>query len=608
MLANPTNRAILSLLTTEPAYPRRIGTLLSLSDSEVSRRLRQMEDLGLVRGEWAYIGKNVKLYELAADGIHLAFTAEGLRVDVEAAPAVDGDGTEGGDGDGAGEGPGQGPMPRTTVLNPFEVRIPDPGDLVGRADEQATLDETQGVVVVDGMPGIGKTSLVATWARDRAGDDEAVFWHSFRGVESLNWLANRFAVFLAQHDRPELLEAIEAGADEADKRELMLDAVEDPEVVVVLDDADRLDDPALRDLVSDAIRRTRQGRLIIASRERPRYNPNLDHVVHLRLEGLSDEGVAAFLEARGVDVRPELLPRLREEVGGHPLALGLFLESVRELGGGADAMERLLDGIPEVNIEDYLLEEIVQGLSDEERHVLERASLFRTRFTADDLAALCDERVDGPLFRMRTRRLVQVQGEEHGLHEVVRNFFYSRLDDKELERLHARAAAHYLDQGTIEGRLEAMHHLLSAGRRDRVLELLQEDLDLEDFDVIDAGYHTLYRDILGTFDRDEVDDDRTWALIEDEHGDIAFHRGEYDQALARYGEALAVFADLDDAHRLADLAWKRAMALHRLGRVDEAVALVQEGLEGAPAEGLERERLEEIEKALVGEGAEPEGE
>lgn len=572
-LANRTNQGILSLLRVEPTYPRKVADLLSLSETEVSRRLKQMEGMGLVEGEWAYIGKNVKLYKLLTDKVHLQITPEGLQLELSST---------------------DGPAARTALVNPITNPLPEPEAFVGRRGELEELRGEETVCVIEGMPGIGKTSLVAQYARD-VRSQRPVFWHSFRGVESLNWLANRLAVFRAQNGDRALLEATEAHLEPADLREAVLRGLDDEAFVIILDDVHTLQDEEVSTLISDAIARVRQGKLVVSGRERPRYDPTLGHVKLLHLGGLDDEAVGAFLEQKGIDLDADLLPLVRQEVGGHPLALNLFLEAARDLG--VEPRE-LLDRIPESNLEDYLLQEIYGALSENERRVLSIASVFRTSFAIDDLRVLSTKNPEGALFKLRKRLLLQGLEGEYQLHEVLRNFFYNLLEDEHKRTLHAKAAKHYLGTGTLEGRLEAMHHLLAADKRDRVLRLLEQDLDLQEFDFIDAGYQNLYLSILELFTQAEVGDDRRWALIEDEKGDILYHRSEPKAALAHYEAAVALFDAEGDAERLADLAWKRALCHQRLGNDKTARKLIEEGLEVAPEGGIERERLEELKTQL----------
>lgn len=569
-VANKTNQAILSLLAVEPAYPRRIAGLLSLSEAEVARRLRAMEHLGLVVGHWSHIGKNVKLYKLATPGLGVRFTAQGIAVQLGA----------------AGSAPG-------ALVNPLAVVIPEAVDFVGRDAELAVLEGPDPVVFVEGIAGIGKTSLLARFARSQAAS-KAVFWHTFRGVESLNWLASRVAGFLAQHGDASLLNAVEAGAELADKREAMLRAMDAPGIVFVFDDVHQVGDEAVRSFLADAAGRLARGKLVLAAREQPKRLP--PQVATLVLGGLKDEDVRRMLERKGLaPPSSDSIARLRTSVGGHPLALVLLLDAAERQGVG---IEELAGKLPRGDVEEFLLREVDATLTEDERDVLAHASVFRGRFTVEALAALSRKDPEPTLLKLRRRLLVTATEGEYALHEVLRTFFHAKVKGK--ADLHDRAADHFLAQSSHEGRLEAMHHLLAAGRKDRVLGLLSQDLDLEEFDVIDTGYHDLYLGVLELFQRPEVPDDRRWALILDERGDIRYHRAQLPEALAHYDEAEALFRKLGDAARLADLAWKRGLALQRLGKPKDALAACEAGLKVAPPQGLVRERLAKLQAQLRG--------
>lgn len=572
LLANPANQAILTLLRVEPTYPRKIGDLLSLPETEVARRLRAMEGAGVVKSAWKHIGKNVKMYELAVDRFTVQVAPEGMRV--EAA-----DGAEGG------------PRRASHTVNPFPVLIPESDAFIGRTAELKVLTEAS-TVLVTGLAGIGKTSLVAHHVRDRF-PAENVFWHTFRGVESLNWIANRLGLFMAQHGHRDLLEAVEEGTDAADKRARVLAALAAPDLCFVLEDLHRIEDQPVADLLTDSANQPEPGHLILTSREHIPHNPAQGHIRALPLGGITDDDVADFFAEHGQPLDKALLPRLREEVGGHPLALQLFLQAMRQRGV---APEGLLDRVPEEGLEEYLLQEIHDTLEEDERRVMGHASIFRAPFHADDLGALSDRPVTGPLLRLRKRHLIQGHGDRYTLHEVIRNFFYTLLQDK--KRLHEKLARHLLQAGTLETRLEAMHHYLQAGRRDKVLRMVEEDLDLREFDLVGAGYQALYLETLGLFDRDEVTRPRHWALIQDEKGDIWHHRGEHARALEHYDEAAAIFGEIGEAARLADLAWKRALCRRDLGDTQAAKTLCEEGLGHAEEGSQERARIEALVQEL----------
>lgn len=565
-LANPTNQAILSLLAIEPTYPRRVSELLSLGESDVSRRLSRMEKAGLVTSGWQHQdGKNVKAYELVPEAIHVRIGPQGLSIELD----TDKDEPE-----------------QRTVVDRLRMRIPEPEGFVGREEELAALSGEEPVVVVEGIAGIGKTSLLAEFAQQRQGDGDPVYYHRFRGTESLTWLAHRLGVFQARHGDRELLEAIEEGAPLTDRRELVLQALESAGQVTVFDTIERIRDEDLQDLITDAIERVREGKLVVAGRQPPRFDPTLDRVRRLRLSGLSDEDAARFFAERGVDLDEEVLATIRERLGGHPLALNLLVEAT---SGSDEPLDELLAGMPEREIEEYLLGEVHDHLSVPERNVLAHASIFHGPFSREDLEEIYPRNPGGALVKLRRRRLLRDDGGNYRMHSLLRSFFAERLDEP--AKLHERAAEHELEKGTLESRLDAMNHLLEAGKRQRVLRLLESDLDLEEFDLIEDGYHNLYLDVLERLDPALITDPRRAALAQDELGDIRFHRGEHEQSLTHYSDAEKRFRAEGEDHRLADLAWKQALALVELDRADEARDLVARGLQEHAPDDRTRERL-----------------
>ncbi len=575
-LSQKPNQAILNQLAFEPSYPRRISEMLEIPETEVARRLRRMERLGLVSGDWAYVGKNVKLYKLMVDRLEVRLGHEGVKIDLH-----------GPDGD----------RP-AVVREAFTMHVPTAEGFVGRATETQALGGPEPVVVLQGLPGVGKTALAAHYARENAGD-RRVFWHSFRGVESLAWLAGRVGAFLAQNGEKDMLSAVRVANEPAELRELLWSGMDRPDLLLVLDDLHRVDDDAVQEFLAETPSRIQNSKLILTSREGPVHLPKPGRVRVLHLEGLDDAAMQALCKAKGLTVPKALVPRLRDEVGGHPMALNLFIETVKELDVDP---EELLDRIPERNLEEYLLREVHEALGDDERRILALASLFRGAFTATDLGALASRSVQGPLLKVRRRLLVQALEGGFALHEVVRNFFQQFLDDP--EKMHERLADHFLKKRTIEGRLEAYHHLNEAGRRDRILHLIEEDFDLHEFEALDSGYQDLYMKVLDLFDRKDVDDPRRWAIIEDERGDILLNRGQAKKALARYDTAVKIFEESDrDVDRLADLAWKRAMALEQLDQADKALAACRAALKLDRIPKRQRRRLEELRDRLEPDGA-----
>jgi hypothetical protein len=547
-VANRLNQRLLAALAVEPNHPRRLAGLLGMPEAEVSRRLKALERLGLLDASWQVNGAKVRQYRLRATALRLDIGPAGvnlLPLDGKAAAAVD--------------------LADAGLLTP----IPPHDGFVGRAQDLAAVAGPDPVVIVEGIPGIGKTALLARAAAGTAGTQ--AFWMTCRGVETVAWLAARLASHLRARGEAAAARRLEAvhGPAVADA---VLAALDAPGSLAVIDDVHRVADPGLRALVADAAARLANGRLRLGSRERVPHAPR-PGVRVLELAGLPDADALALLAHDGVGVPAELRERVRDEAGGHPLALHLLAEAAK---GGA--LAPLLDRRPEQELAEFLLAEIDARLGDLERAALAHASLFPHAFGADDLRAVGAKAPEAALDGLRRRRLVAWDEDGYRLHEVVRNFYYARLQDK--ARLHTLAADHCLARGDATGHLEALHHLQVAGAQDRMLAVLAVDLDTTAYDTIDEGLLHLYGNLLDRLTPAEVGD-ALWGQVLDERGDLAFHRREWAKALAHYDDAAAAFA-ATSPDRLADLAAKRARCVQRLGATETVLRQAPPGARAAP--------------------------
>ncbi|MBI4393659.1 MAG: helix-turn-helix domain-containing protein [Euryarchaeota archaeon] len=541
LIASPRNRAILSLLAAEPAHPRRVAGLLSMPESDAARRLRAMEKAGLVEGAWRRLDTNVRTYRLCANTASLVFGPDGVTILM-------------------------GGTKRSAEASQIEAPPPDlPRVFVGRHDELSALGASSGPVVVEGIAGIGKSSLVASYARQQR-DKRPVFWHRVRTVDSEAWLMSRLALHLAAAGvKPALFEADDSN-DERPRLERAMDLIERAGSLLVFDDAQNARDSGLRGLLRTLCERVDDAQVVAISRTRLSWLPA--RVRRLRLRGLDAEAVSTFAGKKGLPIPERLERRVRKEVGGHPLALNILLETA----GNPEKLDTLLDGLPEEPLTDYLLSELYDVVSESERRVLAALSVFPGPFSPEEADVVVSRRDESAFLSLRRRLLVDETLSGFELHEVVRNFF--RSVDRSSKSRHLALADHYLATATIEGRLEAMRHLMEAGGEARVLSMLERDLDLEEAEALPAAYQTAYDEVLEALARTKRLTARQAALVDDERGDLRFTRKDYDGALRSYQRAARVFNRARDLERVADLTWKIALSLERMGNAERAGSIL----------------------------------
>ena len=285
LLANGTNREILTLLRVEATYPRRLAELVGITEGEVQKRLKSMEEHGLVKGQWVHVGKNVKRYTLEASVVRVEVGPDGVALRIE----------------GARQAP--------VKLAPSLEQVPAADHILGRADESKALGaalEAKPAVALVGLAGVGKTGLAARFAREQP---RPVFWATLRGTEGAPQLLSRLAVFLTSRGEGELMSSfvhLDASSDLNPQMALVAQGLQRLGALVVVDDVHKAQDERLRALLATLLELAGAYRVLLLGRSLPKGFPRAALTV-LPVDGLS------------ADDKVELLRQNEFEIGQIPL-------------------------------------------------------------------------------------------------------------------------------------------------------------------------------------------------------------------------------------------------------------------------------------------------
>jgi DNA-binding CsgD family transcriptional regulator len=413
------------------------------------------------------------------------------------------------------------------------------GDFCGREREIAALeagwqaageDEGAPIMVVHGEPGIGKTRMVAEFARSvRARDGEVLWGACYEGgssppygvwKEAIDAYANRLGdaglkAVLGDEARwlaplapdgvlsgraPVGVPALAARLRLAEVLARLLDALP-ARAVVVLDDM-QWADPESLELFGHVARLSPHSLIVVIYRG---AGLELGHPLaqrladvqrqrsceYLTLDSLSRRDGGRLLEqAAGTPLERQLVDALYAQSGGNPFFLG---ELGRYLLSHGDATNLSKDGLAVPESIRAAVGLRVAGLSAETRRMLALASVFTAGFDFAELAAMTDLD-DSPLLdcveEALAGELLHAVGAERYTfaHALVRQTLYEQMSSSRRARLHRRLAEvlerlhegdptpvaaelvrQYQESATLPGAERGAIHAVAAGRAARAV-------------------------------------------------------------------------------------------------------------------------------------------
>jgi tetratricopeptide (TPR) repeat protein len=344
--------------------------------------------------------------------------------------------------------------------------------------------------------------------------------------------------------------------------------------------------------------------IIMTRKHIPFYNPEklqiAKQVLELDLSGLDPEGSKQLLMARKIDL--DNFENIYQFTAGHPLSLELInpvQSAVAQVPGQTDIMR-------------YIHSEIFSKLSADERSLLNIASVFR--YPVPSELFFFDDAVSySTMDRLLDHSLLTETDNGYSAHDLVKEFFYHRLNPNIKQQYHSKAAEYYVleferlsymeekektlsksakssampnpesgfsvSQEITESKhlslIEAQYHYLKANQFQETLDLILE----YGVDLISRGYLEEFMDILNHFEKRHVDD-KAWCSLLTFKGDILTIQGEWDEALFYYDQVLKISRMItqpriqSEAHRnLARIYFRRSDWTNSLKNLEAALKI-----------------------------------
>ena len=424
------------------------------------------------------------------------------------------------------------------------------------------------ILLVSGVGGVGKTSLARALVETRPANVPLPFWFDFskKMDATLRDVLEKLASYMNTPDIANFKrEGREAGqedinrlTDELHKREPVWLVFDNLESIL---DGRHFHNQGIDSLFTFLRGSTHQAKIIVTSRILPILGDGESLVDIIEeekqeLKGLKINFAVDYLTKNGLDrgVEREKLEELAKGVDGHPLALRLLIELVKEFGVG-DTLKDL--SMYQKRKEDTIKKarRLFDKLAGDEKELLERISVYRQPELMDAIKKMFTDKtpVDA-MKKLIDKSLLETDHKgSYWLHPLVREFAYDDL--KEKREAHKVAVQYYLSQplpvpeersekADVQSLIEACYHACMAGDYDLAADIIIDKKFHEDLDRW-GNYTTLvelYEMLLPEqFTKEpKLTNIQTHGAILGNLGVAYSDLGQMERAIEYYEQALAI--------------------------------------------------------------------
>jgi tetratricopeptide (TPR) repeat protein len=319
--------------------------------------------------------------------------------------------------------------------------IPHFANQVLRPSLLATLNKeigTNSVVAIEGLPGSGKTHLVASFfeQRDKQGDGR-VFWHDPQEGRVIDDFLARIS-----------LEIPLSGLSTVSKCKELVKSLNARNITVVIDDFQEVDSPSFSNLVNAAVRSGGPARLVLISRTYVDLIRDFSEIGHIVVSGFNVEEMKAFLSKREVKgLSRGTIEALISKTDGLPLAASLFATLVRNFN--RDPRDLLKDAILNHQRLQMWFSEVSSLITNIERKLLTSLSVCDGPFNMSAVRSLGKQQglsdVDQSFESLQRSYLVQRYSPYRwNIHQLIAMFCTSALTEGDKKGIHRALGNYYL--------------------------------------------------------------------------------------------------------------------------------------------------------------------
>ncbi|MFA5312675.1 MAG: tetratricopeptide repeat protein, partial [Methanomassiliicoccales archaeon] len=443
-----------------------------------------------------------------------------------------------------------------------------------RALNDLIANDAPRAVVIFGIPGMGKTTLIAKFAQD-VRERTNVFWLKIHEWLNVKGLLKPVAEYLSQTGKKNLEWYL--GQTETpnigEVLQILITDLDGMPALIILDDVQK-GEPAVKGLISalmGVLDEIPSLRVVCAMRDLPQFYSRslvVNNVVkEIQLEGLDKDSCVKMLKARSMP--EDQVQELIKITEGHPL----FLELIENV-----------DGALGKNIRMFIDQEVVSKLEVAEKRIMNVAAVFRYPVIIDaffiteeemrkalhgkDMElenidfTISYETVDSLLAKSIFHESI---GRTIGMHDLLREFTYSRLTPRQKTLYHGAASKFYLQDSSLSSQVEALYHCIMGKEMGKAVEIAAG----RGSEIVMRGYSSQFAPLLEKLLAESNIKEREELLLL--HAGIMELRGEYDTAIEEY-RAVIASKSIDDQDRLLAETYRHIGAIEiKRTRYDQAL-------------------------------------
>jgi len=468
----------------------------------------------------------------------------------------------------------------------------------GRQEELSIiLDDLEGdtykVIVIQGIAGIGKTTLASKVLEEQKGKKN-LYWYRFHNWDTLHNALMPLAEFLAEMGNDGALQYLQGTPDLNinDITNILQKDLEDSDTLLFFDDFHTINDD-IRNmfvLLREAIEFVDGCQMVITTRFLVKFYDRREVLVkkvirELELGGLDMESSFRILKLRGIS--EDLLDAIYEKTKGHPLSLELVESATSEID-----LE---------NFSIYLEEEVYSHLSENEKTVMSIVSLYRYPVPKNSITVIEPGVGAKDISRLITHSLLIQNDNLCDIHDLMRDFFSEQLNPLKRDDYNKRIANCYLHgidklkdelkmlttQGVevdmqrynaayddiLEMIIEVQHHFILAGDVEEAVKHMVEYGQK----LLSKGFAQNLQAVLLSIDLSALSDDQL-ALLCELLGDTHNRMGEWHKAFSEYERGVNCAKKAKDPTTEARIYIKMGMLREKEEMLEDATKFLEKSL------------------------------